>query len=487
MNLMLRNCYNFNNPVDVVYQEGKLLENQFKKRLSKMPTVEEEIRFNMKTVSLASSKKKNTLTRANTEIFPPEAENTVRCDELEENSSLHSGLTQNMNKLTIQDHQETSFDEQTPSDMLEELDGTSGQHCGLTQKINELSLGQGVDLDVGATTGGVFAPDTLSSTGLTQQLEQLTLEADTREDEEHLQSMPEPSNRRVLDRETRGKVEQGEDDGAAVTPNDETEKEDSLQLAGAKWGPLEGSEIATKLNEVFLEVARWRRNIFYLPTGKAGEDFIEELSRIFEMFSSGSAFEPVALTMAVVIFPLVLQKPTRDSKAADHKRYLEKRLKAWKTGELDDLLKEGRVIQKRLKRKKKSKSVRKEKRFIQLMEAGKVSAALRCIGSQETSVLDTTPEVLQQLRDKHPPSENPHIRSLIQAPYRECLLSKLYMRKYTVLKSTRLQSQSVAQQAHQALTLIFGFVFFARNNSSQSPQSCVKLSQPSQGSSIRVK
>ena len=370
----------------------------------------------MKTVSLASSKKKNTLTRANTEIFPPEAENTVRCDELEENSSLHSGLTQNMNKLTIQDHQETSFDEQTPSDLLEELDGTSGQHCGLTQKINELSLGQDVDLDVGATTGGVFAPNTLSSTGLTQQLEQLTLEADTREDEEHLQLMPEPSNRRVLDRETRGKVEQGEDDGAAVTPNDETEKEDFLQLAGAKWGPLEGSEIATKLNEVFLEVARWRRNIFYLPTGKAGEDFIEELSRIFEMFSSGSAFEPVALTMAVVIFPLVLQKPTRDSKAADHKRYLEKRLKAWKTGELDDLLKEGRVIQKRLNRKKKSKSVRKEKRFIQLMEAGKVSAALRCIGSQETSVLDTTPEVLQQLRDKHPPSENPHIRSLIQGP-----------------------------------------------------------------------
>ena len=60
---------------------------------------------------------------------------------------------------------------------------------------------------------------------------------------------------------------------------------------------------------------------------------------------------------------------------------------------------------------------RRKKRFAKQMEIDKVSAALRCVGSQDTRVLKTTPEVLQELRAKHPPSENPHIRSLIQGSF----------------------------------------------------------------------
>ena len=56
------------------------------------------------------------------------------------------------------------------------------------------------------------------------------------------------------------------------------------------------------------------------------------------------------------------------------------------------------------------------RRFVKLMEMGKVSAALRCIGSQETGVLETTEEVLQELQAKHPPSSNPDSGSLIQGP-----------------------------------------------------------------------
>jgi len=193
--------------------------------------------------------------------------------------------------------------------------------------------------------------------------------------------------------------------------------ENNDQIVGARWGELDGFDLSNKVDKIYLEVSRWRRNLFYLPTCKAGQEFIAELARIFNLFTSGSAFEPIAFTMAAIIFPLVLQKPARDSKTAENKKYLEKRLQLWKRGDLDDLLNEGRTIQKRFSRKKKSTPEKKEKRFVKLMEIGKVSAALRCVGSQETGVLKTTPEVLQELRAKHPPSENPHIRSLIQGPF----------------------------------------------------------------------
>ena len=37
-----------------------------------------------------------------------------------------------------------------------------------------------------------------------------------------------------------------------------------------------------------------------------------------------------------------------------------------------------------------------------LMEQGKVSAALRCIGSEQSSVLEINDEVLGELKEKHP-------------------------------------------------------------------------------------
>ena len=184
----------------------------------------------------------------------------------------------------------------------------------------------------------------------------------------------------------------------------------------AQWGQLKGTAIVDKVNEIYLEVVRWRRNIFNLPTCKAGEEFIAELARIFNHFSSGSQFERIAFTMAAIIFPLVLQKPSQGSKAADHKRYLEKRLDLWKKGKLDDLLQEGRAVQKRFSHKKKSLPAKKEERFIKLMEKGKVSAALRCIGSLETGVLDVTPEVMNELKKKHPPAKNADASCLITDP-----------------------------------------------------------------------
>ena len=132
----------------------------------------------------------------------------------------------------------------------------------------------------------------------------------------------------------------------------------------ATWGDLKGKDLMDAVNNAFVETAQWRRNLFNLPTGKVGQDFIAELTRILDQFASGTIFEPIALTLATIMFPLLLQKPSANSKTKDHVRYLEKRLVLWKSGILTDLLTEGRAIQKKLVSKLNQKSPEPEQRFI---------------------------------------------------------------------------------------------------------------------------
>ena len=179
------------------------------------------------------------------------------------------------------------------------------------------------------------------------------------------------------------------------------------------------------VNSVFEEVVRWRRNLFYLPTGKAGESFIEELKKLYTCFNNGSDLQPVALTMASIIFPLLLQKPSPNSKSKDHTRFLEKRLAQWKQGRIEELLEEGRAIQNRFSAKKKTTAQKKEARFIALMEQGRVSAALRCIGCQETSLVDVSEPVLNELKKLHPKSQPTSEDSLLQGPLKRKLVEEV--------------------------------------------------------------
>ena len=119
--------------------------------------------------------------------------------------------------------------------------------------------------------------------------------------------------------------------------------------------------------------------------------------------------------MVSIIFPLLLQKPSPNSKTKDHVRYLVKRLIQWKEGRLDELICEGKAIQNRLVQKK-QKNPNRHDRFIRLMEEGKISAALRCIGSLQCGVLDVTAEVLEDLRKKHPEPKTATSGSLFQGP-----------------------------------------------------------------------
>ena len=189
---------------------------------------------------------------------------------------------------------------------------------------------------------------------------------------------------------------------------------DEFELT-ATWGKYTGPELVNVINNGYLEVVKWRRNLFQLPTGDVGNRFIEEVTKVLRMFNCGSDLEPIALTMLMLMFPLLLQKPAPGSKVKTHIKYLEKRLTWWTEGKIELLFDECRAVQSRLSETK-STPQDNVKAFTRLMLQGKVSAALRFIGSQQSSLLDVTETVLKDLKALHPPSVQPEPDALVKGP-----------------------------------------------------------------------
>ena len=55
-----------------------------------------------------------------------------------------------------------------------------------------------------------------------------------------------------------------------------------------------------------------------IPSGKAGKEFITELSSWLNKFNNDTPLQSVALKVYMVLPSLLLQKPSRKSKAKQH-------------------------------------------------------------------------------------------------------------------------------------------------------------------------
>ena len=150
------------------------------------------------------------------------------------------------------------------------------------------------------------------------------------------------------------------------------------------WGQLDGQQFNDSITDIYSEAIHWRRNLFNVPTGKVGKEFILELSRLIRAYAEHSALEVIALKVAMVLPMLLLQKPHPGSKSRDHCACLQQRLTSWKQGELADLLHEARTIQSQhLKsRPQHYQNDHTSHTFAKLMMAGKVKAAIRLISAE---------------------------------------------------------------------------------------------------------
>jgi hypothetical protein len=198
-----------------------------------------------------------------------------------------------------------------------------------------------------------------------------------------------------------------------------------------RWGEVaDAATFIQNVKEAYKEIVTWQKNIFSVPSGKAGRKFVSEVSRLFRAYGESSALESIGLMAAMILPALVLQKPSPKAKTKELTCCLERRLALWEKGDILALLMEGKIIQSKFKSSSHSRQRDQlAKKFSKLMSQGKVQAAMRLLSSSEASILSVNDmvetssgesrSVLEELRAKHPPKAPLDPDTIISNPERE--------------------------------------------------------------------
>ena len=72
------------------------------------------------------------------------------------------------------------------------------------------------------------------------------------------------------------------------------------------------------IDDAYAQVVHWRPNLFKVPSGACGKQFIAELTHLFNAFAFESDLKAIAVKAAMTIPSLMLQKPHAKSKTQDH-------------------------------------------------------------------------------------------------------------------------------------------------------------------------
>ena len=166
-------------------------------------------------------------------------------------------------------------------------------------------------------------------------------------------------------------------------------------------------EVMRSIDKIYAKIVYWRRNVFLLPSGSTGKNFVNEMTRLIEAWNTGVSLLNDFAIKAVMIMPsLLLQKPSYRSGAKQHNECLARRLQSWKNADFETLVREARVIQCKLQSAQNAKSDDPEnfgRIFAKLMFQGKVNAAIKLLDRVNVGgVLPLCTDTVQKLKSKHP-------------------------------------------------------------------------------------
>ena len=97
------------------------------------------------------------------------------------------------------------------------------------------------------------------------------------------------------------------------------------EIKNKTWGSISHACFCNTVNGVYDEIVHYRRNIFNVPSGRAGKSFIEELTFWIKQCNSDSDLNSVALKAFMVLPTLILQKSSATSKSKEHSEAIKHR------------------------------------------------------------------------------------------------------------------------------------------------------------------
>ena len=115
-------------------------------------------------------------------------------------------------------------------------------------------------------------------------------------------------------------------------------------LPTTKWHDYTAEQFVNLINSTYDNIIHWRKNLFKLPNGKASRLFINELSLWLDHYNRSTDFKCMALKVFMTVPCLLLQKPSKNSKAKDHIKKPEERLRLLNEDNIIDIIQESRTI-----------------------------------------------------------------------------------------------------------------------------------------------
>ena len=149
-----------------------------------------------------------------------------------------------------------------------------------------------------------------------------------------------------------------------------------VNTAEFKWGTSTKNHkvIIEEVNKAFEAVVHFRKNLFKLPSGKPGKQFVTLKAKYFQAFAAGEALEQVAMKALAIMEHLLLQK-IKGHKSKQHSKTLELRLQKWEDGKLLELLDEAQGIQDLLSERQRTNPSEVSRIYEKLILEGNVSQA----------------------------------------------------------------------------------------------------------------
>ena len=182
-----------------------------------------------------------------------------------------------------------------------------------------------------------------------------------------------------------------------------------------KWGDIDGKTFTERVELIYEKVVYWKKNLFLLRTGKSGKLYIDENVKLLNSWVEGTTLHNIAFKAIMIMPNLLLQKPSKNSKAKDHLTALERTVQRWLKGDLMQLSHEGETIQKNLTQQLTKGDIGNfPKKFAALMRKGNANVAINLLTeTMRNRILPLNNKTLNLLRLKHPDPKDAHVSVML--------------------------------------------------------------------------